>query len=413
MKLSIKITVLFPAIAAVLSLASGCGGVVTTPVNSSQASSGSGTNSSTTTGNGGTGSGASGTTGSGTTTGATTGSGTSTTGTSTSTGTTDPGTTGSGTNGSGTTTGSGTTGNGSTGTGTTGSGTTGSGTTGSGTTASGTTGSGTTGSGTTGSGTTGSGTTGSGTTGSGTTGSGTTGSGTTGTGPYPDTVPADATVVSGIQALSNWQAAYDTGTSGSSGSSDGEMALVADPTLSGQTRQFDSTYTNSGGERYYVSFGADTTATNFFYDVWVYLPAANAEIANLEFDMNQTMANGQTVIYGFQCDGYSNTWDYTENAGTPAVPVDRWLHSSASCNVQDWSINTWHHLQVSYFRDDDGNVTYDSVWLDNIQQSINATVPSAFALGWGSTLLTNFQVDGRGTSGSSEVYLDSMTVYRW
>jgi hypothetical protein len=435
MKSSIKITVLFPAIAAVLALASGCGGVVTAPLNSSQESSGPGT--STTTGNGNTGSGTSGTTGSGTTAGGTsistgttgpgtTGSGTTSSGTtgsgtsgngSTGTGATGSGTTGSGTTASGTTasgtTGSGTTGSGSTGSGTAGSGTTGSGSTGTGTTGSGTTGSGTTGSGTTGSGTTGSGTTGSGTTGSGTTGSGTTGSGTTGTGPYPDTVPADATVVSEIQALSNWQAAYDTGTSGSSGTSDGEMALVADPTLSGQTRQFDSTYTNSGGERYYVSFGADTTATNFFYDVWVYLPAASTEIANLEFDMNQTMANGQTVIYGFQCDGYSNTWDYTENAGTPAVPVDRWLHSSASCNVQDWSINTWHHLQVSYFRDDEGNVTYDSVWLDNTQQSINATVPSAFALGWGSTLLTNFQVDGRGTSGSSEVYLDSMSVYRW
>ena len=373
MKSSIKFTVLFPALAAALAMASGCGGVVTAP-NNTQASTGAGASAPTNSG--------SGTTGTGTTTGGTTGSGTSTTGTGTSTGTT-------------------------------GSGTTGSGSTGSGTTGSGTSGSGTTGSGTTGSGTTGSGTTGSGTTGSGTTGSGTTGSGTTGTDSYPDTVPADATVVSGIQALSNWQAAYDTGTSGSSGSSGGEMALVADPTLSGQTRQFDSTYTNSGGERYYVSFGADTTATNFFYDVWVYLPATNPDIANLEFDMNQTMANGQTVIYGFQCDGYSNTWDYTENAGTPTVPVDRWVHSSASCNVQNWSINTWHHLQVSYFRDDEGNVTYDSVWLDNTQQSINETVPSAFALGWGSSLLTNFQVDGLGASGSSQVYLDNMTVYRW
>ena len=410
MKSSIKFTVLFPALAAALAMASGCGGVVTAP-NNTQASTGAGASAPTNSG--------SGTTGTGTTTGGTTGSGTSTTGTGTSTGTTGSGTTGSGSTGSGTTgsgtsgsgtTGSGTTGSGTTGSGTTGSGTTGSGTTGSGSTGSGTTGSGTTGSGTTGSGTTGSGTTGSGTTGSGTTGSGTTGSGTTSTDPYPDTVPADATVVSGIQALSNWQSSYDTGTSGSSS---GATELVADPTLSGQTRQFDSTYTKSGGERYFVSFGADTTATNFFYDVWVYLPATNPDIANLEFDMNQTMANGQTVIYGFQCDGYSNTWDYTENAGTPTVPVDRWVHSSASCNVQNWSINTWHHLQVSYFRDDEGNVTYDSVWLDNTQQSINETVPSAFALGWGSSLLTNFQVDGLGASGSSQVYLDNMTVYRW
>jgi hypothetical protein len=515
MKSSIQIAVLFPAIAVVLAMTTGCGGAATAPVN--QVTKGAGISS--TPSGGGTETGASGTTSSGTTSSGSTGAGTSTTGTgtSTSTGTTDSGTTGSGTTGSGTTgagsgttgsgttgsgttgsgtTGSGTTGNGTTGSGTTGtgtattgsgttgsgttgsgttgggttgsgtsgtgtgatgsgttgsgttgsgttgssttgsgttgtgtattgSGTTGSGTTGSGTTGGGTTGSGTTGtgtgttgsgtagSGTTGSGTTGSGTTGSGTTGSGTTGSGTTGSGTTGTDPYPGPVPSNATVVSEIQALAKWQAAYDQGTSGSSGSSAGAMELVDNPSISGQAREFDSTYTDSGGERYYVSIGADTTATNFFYDMWVYLGTSTAKIANLEFDMNQVMANGQTVIYGFQCDGYSHTWDYTENAGTPAVPVDRWVHSPASCNVQNWSVNTWHHLQVSYSRDDEGNVTYNSVWLDSTEQSINATVPSAFALGWGSTLLTNFQVDGLGASGSSAAYLDKMTVYRW
>jgi hypothetical protein len=439
-------------------MTSGCGGAATAPVSNSQVTTGSaasggntetgasgttssgttssgstdsgtsttgtstgttasGTTGSGTTGSGTTGTGSSGTTGSGTTGSGTTGSGTTGSGTTgTGTGTTGSGTTGSGTTGSGTTgsgttgTGTGTTGSGTTGSGTTGSGTTGSGTTGTGT---GTTGSGTTGTGTTGSGTTGTGTTGSGTTGSGTTGSGTTGSGTTGTDPYPDPVPSDATVVSEIQARANWQAAYDTATSGSSGSSGGEMELVDAPSISGQARQFDSTYTDSGGERYYVSIGADTTATNFFYDLWVYLPTSTGKIANLEFDMNQVMANGQTVIYGFQCDGYSQTWDYTENAGTPAVPVDHWVHSSASCNVQKWRVNTWHHLQVSYSRDDEGNVTYNSVWLDSTEQSIKATVPSAFALGWGSTLLTNFQVDGLGASGSSAAYLDKMTVYRW
>jgi hypothetical protein len=412
MKSSIQIAVLFPAIAVVLATTTGCGGAATAPVN--QVTKGAGISS--TPSGGGTETGASGTTSSGTTSSGSTGAGTSTTGTSTSTGTTDSGTTGSSTTGSGTTgTGTATTGSGTTGSGTTGSGTTGGGTTGSGTTGTGTgtTGSGTAGSGTTGSGTTGSGTTGSGTTGSGTTGSGTTGSGTTGTDPYPGPVPSNATVVSEIQALAKWQAAYDQGTSGSSGSSAGAMELVDNPSISGQAREFDSTYTDSGGERYYVSIGADTTATNFFYDMWVYLGTSTGKIANLEFDMNQVMANGQTVIYGFQCDGYSHTWDYTENAGTPAVPVDRWVHSPASCNVQNWSVNTWHHLQVSYSRDDEGNVTYNSVWLDSTEQSINATVPSAFALGWGSTLLTNFQVDGLGASGSSAAYLDKMTVYRW
>jgi hypothetical protein len=58
-------------------------------------------------------------------------------------------------------------------------------------------------------------------------------------------------------------------------------------------------------------------------------------------------------------------------------------------------------------------VTYQAVWFDGAKQTINATVPSAFALGWGSVLLTNFQIDGLGASGTATVYLDELTVYRW
>ena len=125
------------------------------------------------------------------------------------------------------------------------------------------------------------------------------------------------------------------------------------------------------------------------------------------------MENGQTALFGFQCDGYTSTWDYTKNAGTPTAPIDQWVHSGAYCNPRSWSINTWHHVQVYYSRDGSGNITYHSVWLDGAEQDINATVNSAFALGWGPTLTTNLQVDGLGSSGSPIVYLDNLTIYRW
>jgi len=49
-----------------------------------------------------------------------------------------------------------------------------------------------------------------------------------------------------------------------------------------------------------------------------------------------------------------------------------------------------------------------------VEQNINVTGPSAFALGWGPALLANFQVDGStSTAGSSAVYLDNTTLYRW
>jgi hypothetical protein len=225
------------------------------------------------------------------------------------------------------------------------------------------------------------------------------------------TIPTDAIAVGSLQVLSSWVAQHDTGTSGSS---TGLMSLVTAPSHGGDARHFASNYSDYGGELFHVSFGDDTTSTNFFYDAWVYLPSPSTAIANLEMDMNQVMSNGQTVIFGFQCDGWSSTWDYTANKGTPEKPVDTWLHSKAACNPRRWSTNTWHHVQVKYSRDDSGNVTYESVWFDGAESILNVTVPSAFALGWAPTLLTNFQLDGYlATSGAATAYLDDVTVYRW
>lgn len=228
-----------------------------------------------------------------------------------------------------------------------------------------------------------------------------------------DAVPAGALKVTGIQKLSNWDGVYDTDTGGSGATSSGTMSMTGSPSRSGAARKFAMSYKNNGGERYWVSFGADTATTNFFWDGWIYIANSAANIANIELDMNQVLSNGQTIIYGFQCDGYSGTWDYTKNAGTPQKPNDAWVHSKAACNPRNWKVNTWHHVQIAYSRDNSGNVTYKYVTLDGTKQAINATVPSSFALGWGSTLLTNFQVDGLGSSGSATVYLDDLTISRW
>ena len=227
--------------------------------------------------------------------------------------------------------------------------------------------------------------------------------------------PSNAISVSSIQALNTWKLAYDTGTANSSGTAaaSGVMNLVGSPSMSGNARQLVTSYANNGGERYYVSFGDDQTASNFLYSVWVYIPAPSTNLANLEMDMNQTMPNGETAIFGFQCDGWSNTWDYTANTGSPEHPNDTWLHSNQPCNARNWTPNTWHHVQVSYSRDDSGNITYKSVWLDDVEQQINATVNSAFALGWGPSLLTNLQVDGLGKAGTVTVYIDDLSVQRW
>lgn len=223
-------------------------------------------------------------------------------------------------------------------------------------------------------------------------------------------VPSNAKSETGLQLLAGWKFNHDPATPGSS---DGAMSLVGEPSLSGKAARFDTSYTNWGGEIYSTDYAIDPNPKNFLYDAEIWIEKGS-QIGNLELDNNQVIANGDTVIYAFQCAGDTNTWDYSSNAGTRSQPVVKWLESNQPCNPADWTPNVWHHVQISYSRDDVGNVTYHSVWLDGIEAPINKTVFSAFSLRWAAgDLMTNFQVDGVGAGGSSILYLDNLTFYRW
>jgi hypothetical protein len=225
------------------------------------------------------------------------------------------------------------------------------------------------------------------------------------------TPPSGVTVVSNIQSLPDWVWDHDPATPGNaSGYSD----IAPAPASSGSARQYSISFSDSGGEIFHKTFGKDTASTHFIYDSYIWLENSSS-IANIEMDLNQVVANGDTIIYGVQCDGYSGTWDYTLNSGSPDHPRDRWHHSNVSCpDPKTWEPSTWHHVQLSYSRDNNGNVTYESVILDGQQSDfVGATGNSAFKLGWSPTLLTNFQLDGHGSEGSATAYVDRFTISRW
>jgi len=224
-------------------------------------------------------------------------------------------------------------------------------------------------------------------------------------------VPTNASSVSSIQTFSGWYGVHDGGTPGSSS---GWSAVTSAPSRTGTARKFSMTYKYFGGQRYSISFGDDEAATNFIFDTWVYLPAGDTGLKNLELDMNQVISGGQTVLYGMQCDGWTGTWDISVNKGTTTKPWNTWAHTSAPCNVQSWGKNQWHHIQLAYSRNETGWITYKSATVDGVSHPINRTVLGAFMLGWRPTLLVNVQLDGATSgSGSAELIMDNLTIHRW
>jgi hypothetical protein len=224
-------------------------------------------------------------------------------------------------------------------------------------------------------------------------------------------VPSGATSASNIQAKSGWEEEHDKGTKGHSS---GSTKIVSSPSRNGSTREFTTTFSGAGGERFSIRYADDTEAHNFFYDGWVYFPSSEGKIANLELDTNQAIGDGKVMIFGVQCDGYSGTWDYTVNAGSAKHQKPHWVHKGGThCDPESWSKDTWHHVQASYSREDDGKITYHSIWFDGNENHVDESANGLFDLGWSPQINTQFQLDGLGSKGSIKVYLDSLTIYRW
>lgn len=130
-------------------------------------------------------------------------------------------------------------------------------------------------------------------------------------------------------------------------------------------------------------------------------------VNQLEFDVNQVIASGNTIIYGTQCNFVSGFWDYTTNVASLA----HWNTSNIACAKSGWTASAWHTLSIASHRSGD-TVTYDSVTLDGVTTAFTGTHSgnSSFALGWAPAIVLNFQLNGDATSTGTTNYLDQMSL---
>lgn len=205
-----------------------------------------------------------------------------------------------------------------------------------------------------------------------------------------------------------WEVGHDPGTIGTSC---GNTSLNSAITRDGQSRRFVTSWTGFGGELYHAYLGnthLDTVSTNFSYDTWAYFTDLT-HVQNIEMDMNQVLENGDTVIFGTQCNFPAGFWQFT----TSILGGTHWNTSSVPCSKAVWTANTWHHVVIQSHRDAIGTVFYDSVTFDgSTVPFVGAFGTSAFSLGWTphGTLLVNFQIDGDNTANGTTAYLDQFSV---
>jgi len=234
------------------------------------------------------------------------------------------------------------------------------------------------------------------------------GGGSDNTGGGTSNIPSNAVASADLDAATNWAYEHDAGTPGTSR---GSTLFPATTPLYDDARQFYMTYTDHGGERFHNSFAKDTVSTHFVLDTYVYVVNPD-QLANLELDLNQVMANGATVIYGTQCSTYSRTWEWTYYSSGW-----HWHSSNIPCDTRKWTPNTWHHIQIGLHRDSNGYVTHDWVDFDGTHSTFSgSTSNSAKQLGWAKgSLVMNVQLDGYNKPGSGEVtaYFHKTTYYRW
>jgi hypothetical protein len=220
-------------------------------------------------------------------------------------------------------------------------------------------------------------------------------------------IPAYALSSGDLDGKGPWGQIHDGGTPGTSR---GSSVYPASTPVYDDARKFYMTYTDRAGERWNLNSAKDAKATHFVLDTYVYLPNPS-EVLNLEMDINQVTANGETVILSTQCAGITGSWE----AGYTSGKYDHWWASGIKCDPRNWTPNVWHHIQIGMHRGANGVVTHDWVNFDSTQHAWGYTRESAHFLGWAPAVVdVQYQIEGANkTSGSVTSYIHKLTIYRW
>jgi hypothetical protein len=176
---------------------------------------------------------------------------------------------------------------------------------------------------------------------------------------------------------------------------------ISSPSMDGTASQFhlggSQPYTNAIWWRKVVQ---NTTATNFVYDMYLYMKDPAASQA-LEFSANQTV-NNRRYKFSTQCAFNSGVWRIYS-------PFSKsWIATSATC--KRLSAYQWHHITLEYKRAN-GKANFISVTVDGVKQYLNKSLDTYYVNdNW---IYVHFQADGNRYQTDYSTWIDKMKLTVW
>jgi hypothetical protein len=171
--------------------------------------------------------------------------------------------------------------------------------------------------------------------------------------------------------------------------------------MGAKSAHFSVSGSNSYGDAlWWNTFMSGVSATNFVYDVYLYMKSPSASRA-LEFDVVES-SHGRHITFATQCNFSSHVFRVYSNA-------TGWVNTAVACS--SFSAYKWNHLVLEFHRTSGGNAQFVSVTRNGTKHYFNKTESGKDSSG--NSTSVSFQMDENKSATDYSVWMENLSLKYW
>lgn len=216
-------------------------------------------------------------------------------------------------------------------------------------------------------------------------------------------IPATATVIDLLPAVTPWKMNHDAGTPGSSSGTTVYPFTAPDGST---VRQFKMTLVSKGGEIYHVRVLDDATAFSNFCFEKVEASADWSGVGQAETDLEKTLGDGSVEDMAMQ---------QSMNGGEEITINGHWTPTGIKIDPSIRAPNVLHTTRNYVTLNADKTIAYHGVFFDGTYYSIEQTATDQQSKPWAKNILNlQLQYDGKNSASTDvEVWMHTLRVHAW